>query len=65
MNNNDNNQCIHEWKNYLVYKQCSKCGNIIFSPKMSLINGITSDDEQIIADEEERTDVLPSNDKHD
>lgn len=68
MNSNDNNQCIHKWNYYSTYRQCSKCCKIEFSPEMSIINGIISDendDEQIIEDEEEHTDVLPSNDTHD
>lgn len=60
--------CNHKWINYPTYKQCTKCGEIIFSPKMSIINGIMSDeneDEQLTEDEEGHTDVPPSDDKHD
>lgn len=60
--------CNHKWKNYPTYKQCTKCGEIFFSPEMSIINGIMSDendDEQLTEDEEGHTDVPPSNDKHD
>lgn len=59
--------CNHKWKNYPTYKQCTKCGEIIFSPEMSIINGIMSDendDEQLTKDKEKHIDVPPLNDIH-
>ena len=63
------NNCRHKWKKFPTYKQCSKCGYIIFSQEMSIINGIISDENDcsdiLFSDEEEQTDVPPLNDRRD
>jgi len=66
---NNNNECNHDWRPRGVYKQCSKCGNILPTPDMAIINGIIDEgcdiSEQPISDEEEHKDVLPLSDRHD